>query len=210
MRWRQVRATLPLRLSLSLSQPSLVDWDNDDDLDLVVLCGGNETMRKILYFDNIGGKLEELHHELNPFHQVVLDEVLYVSWYQDKYSYFGCLYPADVDDDGDYDLLVSKYNVKFVQVLEQLADGSLKRLTGDSEMFSFAGERTIRRAACAAYGDLDLDGVGDFVIGDSKGKLTLQRRKVFKQEFSELSARPDEDRFCRAIPQTPSFSNFVG
>lgn len=171
-------------------QPAVVDWDSDGDLDLLLLAGG-----RIQYFRNEHGHFVQVPDEYSPFSQV--GDVLRRQGLSTDDSL--CLQAIDADSDGDWDLVVGGL------LLEQLSDGTLKYLTGSDSAFPSQWPRSSAEGPpCLAYGDLDMDGVLDLVVGFRDGRLDLGLGKVGEDfKAQEGLANPVADLGLGMAHKTP-------
>ncbi|CAE6936036.1 unnamed protein product, partial [Symbiodinium sp. CCMP2456] len=177
-------------------QPAVVDWDSDGDLDLLLLAGG-----RIQYFRNEHGRFVQVPDEYSPFSQV--GDVLRRQGLSTDDSL--CLQAIDADSDGDWDLVVGGL------LLEQLSDGTLKYLTGSDSAFPSQWPWPADGPPCLAYGDLDMDGVLDLVVGFRDGRLDLGLGKLgddFKAQ--EGLANPVGDLGLGMARKTPGIVDWDG
>ncbi len=130
----------------SKSDPLLCDLDGDNDWDLI----SGEYWGSILYYENDGGTYTQLVGVDNPFNDV---------WV----GYYSSPDLADVDDDGDLDLVVGDW-YGFVYYYQNAANVFTEQ-TGDNNPFS-----DILKGYCAApaFIDADHDGDLDLTLGDQE------------------------------------------
>lgn len=136
--------------------PALGDLDADGDLDLLV----GEASGWVNYYRNDGGRSE-------PKFVLVTDELE-----GSRAGRRSAPALADVDSDGDLDLLIGSDRAELV-LLRNLGDRSSPRFVRDSS-FAVAAHPL----AAPAAGDLDGDGDVDLVVGGAAGGvLYLERRR---------------------------------
>lgn len=190
---QQLFASVDLKMPV---QPAVVDWDSDGDLDLLLLAGG-----RIHYFRNEHGRFVQVADEYNPFSQV--GDVLRRQGLSTHDSL--CLQAIDADSDGDLDLVVGGL------LLEQLSDGTLKYLTGSDSAFPSQWPGPSDGPPCLAYGDLDMDGVLDLVVGFRDGRLDLGLGKVGEDfKAQEGLANPVGDLGLGMARKTPGVVDWNG
>jgi len=139
------------------SAPFLVDLDNDGDLDLVVGVRGSSTLNDLYFFRNIGTKYKPAWQEDASVFQISEGELAVPAF-------------ADLDNDGDYDLVLGD------------VDGSLHyyRNTGtpsnpvweeDVNFFLAPTYIDVGINSSPTLGDLDGDGDFDLLVGGGDGKI---------------------------------------
>src|SRR5574343_391162 len=154
--------------SMYISLPAAADLDNDGDFDLLV----GEAYGNLSYFENTGTATAPTFTApiTNPFGLVAV---------------YGIAAPtfADLDNDGDMDLLVGEYygNMQYYEN------------TGTPSTPSFAAPVTNPFGITAAYiiafptfGDLDFDGDLDLMVGEYYGNLQYFENTQFNASVSEL------------------------
>jgi hypothetical protein len=127
------------------------DVDADGDLDLVI---GDYQTNIIRFFRNDGGTFTEKRGEPNPFEGIM--------------SYLSAAPAfADIDDDGDLDLLLGDFS-GMIRFFENTDDGLELRLTEEDNPFYNV---SLIAGAKPAFDDVDDDGDMDLVLGDYYGTL---------------------------------------
>ena len=138
-------------LSISLFKvfPVFVDLDADGDYDII---SGNITYGSFRYYQNTG-TITEPHFttpQFNPFGLVNLLDYAHPS-------------VADIDNDGDFDLIVGDYNgLQFFENIGTINDP----LFATVQPFAFGIISTGLYLASPTFTDLDNDGDFDLLIGD--------------------------------------------
>ena len=142
----------PVRMSGFLTQrladPVFVDLDSDGDLDIVVgdIYGG------ITYYENGDNGYQEA--EDNPFESIDVGDYASPTF-------------ADVDDDGDLDMVVGDYD-GILHYFEN-ASGTFTEVTGAGNPWD--GE-DVGLAALPSFADVDDDGDPDLLVGDFYGTIS--------------------------------------
>lgn len=131
-----------------IASPDLVDIDNDGDLDLFV----GEYYGNIKYYENTGSAT-------NP---VFANPVNAPFGINTAPSYFSLIEFADIDNDGDYDLLTSEYygSIKFHENI-----GSASSPSFNSPQTNPFGISAHMYSVNIAIADFDLDGDLDIMTG---------------------------------------------
>uniref|UniRef100_UPI0034DFB6B1 FG-GAP-like repeat-containing protein n=2 Tax=Gammaproteobacteria TaxID=1236 RepID=UPI0034DFB6B1 len=141
----------------NLSAPTLADIDGDGDLDLVV----GENYSTLKYYQNTGTTSNPAYEAKtggnNPFNGI------------DVGSYSSPTL-ADIDGDGDLDLVVGGYNgtLKYYQNTGTTSNPAYEAKTGGSNPFNGIDVGYYSRPTLA---DIDGDGDLDLVVGESEGTL---------------------------------------
>jgi Ca2+-binding RTX toxin-like protein len=143
---------------LARNTPTLIDWDKDGDVDLVL-----GTSTGLRYFENTGtaqaASFVELLDTDNPFNDV---NVYYTV---DPAAVFG-----DMDGDGDRDLITGDSNGNLYYYENTGTDAAPVWVRGSGQ-FSFVS--TFGAASPTALFDIDGDGDLDLIMGEYNGAITL-------------------------------------
>jgi hypothetical protein len=140
----------------SIPVPTFADLDADSDLDLLVGLSENGSL---LFYPNTGTPDSAIYLESNA--QTWYDVGLYA------YPWF-----SDLDNDGDYDLLVGK-DIHGFSYFKNIGDSSAWQWQDQSTLFSGLGSNTYWNSPCLV--DLNNDGKKDLVYGTASGPLTYYR-----------------------------------
>ncbi|MTJ49859.1 LamG-like jellyroll fold domain-containing protein [Dolichospermum sp. UHCC 0259] len=134
--------------------PILIDWDKDQDLDLVI---GSDN--GIKYYQNIGNKTNANYSQLtgnnNPFNSIN--------------SGNGIPSLVDWDRDGDYDLFVGKANG--VIDYYQNNNGAFSLSNSNNPFAKIDNTATLSSHPAPTFADLDGDGDRDAFIGNANGTI---------------------------------------
>uniref|UniRef100_UPI0034E009C6 FG-GAP-like repeat-containing protein n=1 Tax=Candidatus Thiodubiliella endoseptemdiera TaxID=2738886 RepID=UPI0034E009C6 len=139
------------------SSPTLADIDGDGDLDLVM--GKNDGTLK--YYQNTGTTSNPAYEAKtggdNPFNGIDV-------------GYFSSPTLADIDGDGDLDLVVGENygTLKYYQNTGTTSNPAYEVKTGDSNPFNGID---VGNFSAPTLADIDGDGDLDLVVGDSDGTL---------------------------------------
>ncbi|NYT27369.1 MAG: VCBS repeat-containing protein [Candidatus Thiodubiliella endoseptemdiera] len=139
------------------SSPILVDIDGDGDLDLVV----GESGGTLKYYQNTGTTSNPAYEAKtggsNPFNSIDVGD-------------YSKLTLADIDGDGDLDLVVGGYNgtLKYYQNTGSASNPTYEAKTGGSNPFNSIDVGNYSKPTLA---DIDGDGDLDLVVGKSDGIL---------------------------------------
>ncbi len=136
--------------------PSLADLDGDGDFDLTI----GDWLGSLFYFENTGSATYPTWKENNTMYNNInlLPNSVYVV-------------PelGDLDDDGDFDLLVGEdHGLMFY--FENIGDPSEPNWSKEAEMFT---DVNVTTWAAPALADLDNDGDLDLTLGEKNGTLAL-------------------------------------
>ncbi|WP_369177604.1 FG-GAP-like repeat-containing protein [Candidatus Thiodubiliella endoseptemdiera] len=142
---------------VNYSSPILVDIDGDGDLDLVV----GETNGTLKYYQNTGTTSNPAYGvktgDSNPFNGIDVGN-------------FSKPTLADIDGDGDLDLVVGEQNgtLKYYQNTGTTSNPAYEVKTGDSNPFNGIDVGNFSKPTLA---DIDGDGDLDLVVGENNGTL---------------------------------------
>jgi VCBS repeat protein/type IX secretion system substrate protein len=136
--------------------PTLTDMDADSDLDLLVGLSENGSLK---YFPNSGSPDSAIYLEANS--QTWYDVGLYA------YPYF-----SDLDNDGDFDLMVGK-DIHGFSYYKNIGDSSAWQWQDASFLFAGLGSATYWNSPCLV--DLTNDNKNDLIYGTASGPLNYYR-----------------------------------
>jgi hypothetical protein len=145
--------------------PAFVDLDDDGDLDIVV----GKSNGYLDYFQNDGGSYTQLTGSENPFDAI------------DVGSYSTPTF-ADVDDDGDMDLLVGRSD-GYLNYFQNDGTGVFTEITGPLNPFDGID---VGYESNPVFADIDNDGDIDLVVGEYWGNINYFQNDGFGV-FTELS-----------------------
>jgi len=139
-------------IAQSFSAPEFADFDADGDLDLLM---GNTSTSRVAYFINVGPSATP---------QFVQDTSFLSSIYSGGTVGTNSYYPAasDMDDDGDFDLVIGGYNG--LRFYANAGDSVAPLWLRVDSLFSNVNT-LIGTDAKPAFGDLDGDGDLDLLVG---------------------------------------------
>lgn len=142
------------------SAPVFVDIDDDDDLDLFI--GSlNNPLGSIHYLENIGStSAPSFYYSDSSFFNITSDLSLS--------PFFG-----DIDSDGDYDLIVGKFNGKLDVFLNSGTSYSPQFSNGNTLLDNLGAEIDIGSTAIPFLLDVDGDFDLDLIIGGFNGKFNF-------------------------------------
>src|SRR5690606_2207146 len=130
------------------SSPALVDLDEDGDLDLVA----GDSYGRFAYFRNDGGTYTDQTDSL-------------FDYYDDNLQEYATLAAADLDGDGDFDLVAGSYYGR-VYRMDNVGSAAAPTMVPPALLGDGVG-----LTAHPAFADLDGDGDLDLVAGDYSGRL---------------------------------------
>lgn len=149
-----------------MSVPAFADLDDDGDLDLLV---GAESGSEYRYYENKGNNLFE----------------------ENSTTFAGITFPsysrptiADIDNDGDYDLIIGRSNGVINYYRNDGDVTSPVWVRADSE---FEGVK-VKQNAHTAFADLDGDGRKDMVVAEYDGNFTF-----YKNLFAPVTSVKNDD-----------------
>jgi len=133
--------------------PTFADLDHDGDMDLIA----GETYGNVLYFKNIGNANapEFAAPALNPFGLTSSD-------------YFVIPTFADLDADGDLDMLAGEYDGVMVY-FKNIGTATNPQFAGPQQ--NAFGISPVNTVGFPAFADLDVDGDLDLLIGEYEGNM---------------------------------------
>uniref|UniRef100_UPI0034DE4E38 FG-GAP-like repeat-containing protein n=1 Tax=Candidatus Thiodubiliella endoseptemdiera TaxID=2738886 RepID=UPI0034DE4E38 len=139
------------------STPNLADIDGDGDLDLVV----GKDYGTLKYYQNTGTTSNPAYEAKtggsNPFNSIDVGD-------------FSAPTLADIDGDGDLDLVVGEFNgtLKYYQNTGTTSNPAYEAKTGDDNPFNGID---VGRYSSPVLADIDGDGDLDLVVGEENGNL---------------------------------------
>lgn len=136
--------------------PTFADLDADEDLDLLIGLSENGSLK---FYPNTGTPDSAIYLESNS--QIWYDVGLYA------YPYF-----SDLDNDGDFDLLVGK-DIQGFSYYKNIGDSSTWQWQDQSSIFSGLGSTTYWNSPCLV--DLNNDSKKDLIYGTAPGPLNYYR-----------------------------------
>ncbi|MBR9918142.1 T9SS type A sorting domain-containing protein [bacterium] len=157
------------------SAPSLVDIDDDGDLDMFIMSNGddfytNDTMDRLYFYENIGSSTNA---------DFILRDTNYLNlipqFIKDGKAAF-----ADIDGDDDQDLFIGadQGNIIFYENTGSASSPSFTKQTTDYEGINVGFSPT------PYFYDLDEDGILDLLIGEFDGNINYYRNTGTKQDAS--------------------------
>ncbi|MGH2567172.1 MAG: FG-GAP-like repeat-containing protein [Bacteroidota bacterium] len=157
------------------NMPQLVDIDNDGDLDLFIgVLYGATTVDNFQFYRNNGLiTASNFQRETENFIQT-----LDVGAASSPVS-------ADVDGDGDLDLLIGSEDGQLVLYNREGAGGNLRFVLDGTFSVNLAGLFNIS----PTFGDIDGDGKQDLIVGDANGRLRLYRGTDLSNEDTTFQLR---------------------
>lgn len=169
----------------SYTAPSFIDWDNDNDLDMII-----SSYSQVFYYENIFGVFTEKTGSANPFDNVTTNS-------------FSALAFVDIDNDNDLDVVRGFYDAF---QLYQNDGGALTMLTGAANPFDGIH---VGRWSAPAFADLDGDNDMDLISGENYGKLLYFRNDTgnYNQIFG---AKNPFDGVISANYSSPVFFDYDG
>ena len=170
------------------SNPTFGDLDGDGDLDLVV---GDEYHKSLSYFENTGSTTEAVYIQRKD------DENPCVGIAAGKY--LNAPFLADLDGDGDLDLVVGALNMSFGGICywENIGTSSVpefKQMKGDKNPFNGIGYKNSNSYARPLLVDIDNDGDLDLMYTESRS-----HKVFFYQNIGDASVPKFVDATDSAI-----------
>jgi hypothetical protein len=148
-----------------MSIPAFADLDNDGDLDLLV---GSETGANYKYYLNTGNNIYEEN-------TVVFSGISFPNYSRPAF--------ADIDNDGDYDLIIGRSNGALIYY-ENTGSKETPVWTRNDALFSGV---SVKQNAHPGFADLDGDGRKDLILGEYDGNFTY-----YKNLFAEPVSANEE------------------
>tara|TARA_R110002050_G_scaffold200591_1_gene335598 strand:- start:155761 stop:157065 length:1305 start_codon:yes stop_codon:yes gene_type:complete len=157
-----------LAATVEIALPEFADLDGDGDMDLLV----GELYTGIQYFENVGTTTNPLFTTpvLNPFGLTAVDQ-------------FASPTIADLDNDGDLDLLVGEYNGS-LQYFENT--GSANNPQFATKIQTPFGLSSTYEFAMPAFADIDDDGDMDLLVGEYYGNMQYFKNNLITGIEDEL------------------------
>ncbi|KAK7249971.1 hypothetical protein SO694_00005650 [Aureococcus anophagefferens] len=146
------------------SKPAFGDVDDDSDLDLVV-GGQGANFPGLVYYENVGSAALPTYVVVfgtdSPFDGVEVDT--------ESGLYYNAPALADLDGDGDLDLVVGEWEglLFYYENVGSAASPSYVVVTGSERSI----DGIVGSSSAPAFGDLDDDGDLDLVVGEQHGTL---------------------------------------
>ncbi len=141
------------------SSPVLVDIDNDDDLDLFMGSLKNPT-GSVIYLQNIGTKIEPAFHLIDTTYFNITGDLGVTPSF------------GDIDNDGDFDLLLGKFNGTLTLYINTGTSSAALFTTGDTLKNNFGQIIDVGSSSAPVLMDTDNDSDLDLIIGGFNGKFT--------------------------------------
>jgi hypothetical protein len=159
------------------SAPALADLDGDGDLDMII---GAEDADSLRFYKNVSGAFITD----NSF----IDGVTSPSYGHPTF--------ADVDNDGDYDLIIGGIsgNLRFY---ENVGSKSLPFWGRFDEVFANV---SVRQNAAPGFADLDGDGKVDIVLGEYNGNFSLFKNMMPTEVRRTSGVSPGEFALLQNYP----------
>lgn len=180
--------------SVAYVSPELVDWDGDDDLDLLVGTGASATEKGVRYYENIG-TTPVLADPVTVVAKGVTGGLTYENYYEPA--------AVDFDDDGDLDLLVggSRYLDTSTFVLRICLNPGDDDGLPDPASCSYRIEPGLINNV-VDFTDWDQDGYLDMITGYASGYIVNPVKW-----FHGMGPDPDGDGLSDSIDNCPSVFN---
>jgi len=169
---------------------SVVDWDGDKNLDLVV---GNESGQLQLFLQTAPGKLVEVTQAENPFSGIDVGD-----------HAAPCV--VDWDGDGDLDIVVGNQD-GHLYLFHQTTHGELVELTGANDPFSGID---VGQFVTPSVVDWDGDGDLDIVVGNFDGGLKFLQQTVEGQVVERTGVENPFSALDALMFATPSVVDWDG
>jgi hypothetical protein len=144
------------------SIPSFVDIDNDNDLD-IILGSLNNPLGTIHFLKNIGTTTNPAFEYLDSSYFSITSDL----------SVSPTL--ADLDNDGDFDLIIGKFNGELLIYNNSGNPNNALFTTGESLLDNNGDEIDVGTTAVPFLFDIDNDFDNDLIIGAFNGKISLYK-----------------------------------